>query len=299
MPILLDYSQIAISNVMQFQAELKGNNPDSIKDMLRHSILTTIKSYKKNHSAKFGNLILACDGRNYWRKDAFPAYKAHRKAGREESGLDWDFIFTCMHEIRNDLVENFPYHVIHQDKAEGDDIIAIMTMYFQANELVESLMDSEPQPVLIVSSDHDFLALQRFPNVKQFSPIQKKWVTGTKKEIKEKRIEHIVYGDKGDGIPNILSADLSIVNGVRQKPIMAERLAEWIAQGFDACRNDEERRCWKRNQQLVDFDYIPEDVKASIIEAYKSQSPKRKPTAIFNYLVKNKCRMLLNDIEGF
>ena len=33
-----------------------------------------------------------------------------------------------------------------------------------------------PEPFLIVSGDHDFKQLQKFPNVKQWAPAQKKWV---------------------------------------------------------------------------------------------------------------------------
>ena len=86
--------------------------------------------------------------------------------------------------------------------------------------------------------------------------------------------------------------------GERQKSVSAKRLQEFNDNGFNACKNDEERRNWKRNIELVDFKYIPEDVKQTIIEAFEVE-PKGDKNAIMNYLIKNKCRNLLNEIEEF
>ena len=217
--ILIDYSQVALSAILTFQRELKGTESE-VKNLIRHVTLTTIKSYKKKYGKDYGEIVIACDGRKYWRREIFQHYKASRKKMRDASDLDWTLIFDTLSEMREDLVKHFPYKVVHIDRAEADDIIAVLTEYCQENDLLQVGLDVETQKVLIVSSDKDFKQLQLAPfsngNVRQWSPMQKKFVTASKQEIIDFTIEHIVKGDTGDGIPNILSKDDVFVIGERQ-----------------------------------------------------------------------------------
>ena len=261
--------------------------------------LSTIKSYKKKYGKEYGQVVICCDGRKYWRKDHFPHYKASRKKNRDASHLDWKLIFDTLSEMRQDLAEYFPYKVIHVDRAEADDVIAVLTKWVQDNELVQEGLVEESQKVLILSSDKDFKQLQLYPNVKQWSPMQKKYITATKQEIRDFMVEHIVKGDSGDGIPNILSKDDTFVSGERQKVMSAKRLTEFIENGEAACRNDEEKRNYARNQSLVDFFFIPEDVSKEIVDTYISSKPNGDKMTIMNYLVANKCRLLLDELEDF
>jgi len=297
--IILDYSQIALSNILPFQNDIKRQSADEIKNLIRHSTISTIKSYKKKYGKEYGEIVIACDGRNYWRKAIFPHYKAHRKANREKSDLDWGLIFDTLAELRTDLIENFPYKVLLIDTAEADDIIAALTDYTQENLLVQEGLFTEPQKVLIVSSDKDFIQLQRNKNVRQWSPMQRKFVEGSAREIQEYTIQHIVKGDSGDGIPNILSKDDVFVSGDRQRPFSAKRLPEFFEKGIEACKNDEERRNYQRNQQLVNFDYIPEALCKTIISSYEDTKPKGDKNSVMNYLIKHQCRLLLDEIEEF
>jgi 5'-3' exonuclease len=297
--IILDYSQIALSNILPFQNDIKRQSPEELKNLIRHTTLSTIKSYKKKYGKEYGEMVIACDGRNYWRKEVFPYYKAMRKVNREKSDLDWGLIFDTLAELRQDLIDNFPYKVLHIDGAEADDVIAIMTEYTQENLLTEGGLFPEPQKVLIVSSDKDFIQLQKNENVRQWSPMQKKFVQGTKQEVREYTITHIVKGDSGDGIPNILSKDDVFVSGERQKPFSAKRLPEFYEKGIEACKNDEEKRNYQRNQQLVNFDFIPEDLAKTIISSYTDTKPSGDKNSVMEYLIKHKCRLLLDELEDF
>jgi Rieske Fe-S protein len=296
--ILIDYSQVALSAILTFQRELKGT-PAEIKNLIRHVTLSTIKSYKKKYGKEYGQIVICCDGRKYWRRDYFEHYKGMRKANREKSDLDWGLIFDTLSEMRDDLAKHFPYKVMHVERAEADDIIAVLTKYVQENELIQQGLVEEPQKVLILSSDKDFKQLHVYPTVKQWSPMQKKYVSATKKEIQDYIIEHIVKGDAGDGVPNILSKDDVFMKGERQKPMSAKRLAEFIEKGIDACRNDEEKRNWQRNAVLVNFDNIPPDVEKTIVVSYISSKPTGDKMSIMNYLMKHQCRLLLNELEDF
>jgi 5'-3' exonuclease len=296
--ILVDYSQVALSAILTFQRELKGTESE-VKNLIRHVTLSTIKSYKKKYGKEYGQIVICCDGRKYWRRDFFEHYKAGRKKARDASDLDWGLIFDTLSEMRDDLAKHFPYKVMHLERCEADDIIAILTSYAQENELVQEGLVEESQKILILSSDKDFKQLQLHPNVKQWSPMQKKYVTATQREIIEYKIEHIVKGDSGDGIPNILSKDDVFVSGERQKPMSAKRLQEFIDNGFLACKNDEERRNWQRNSVLVDFDHIPPDVREQVITTYINTKPTGDKMTIMNYLIEHRCRLLLDELEDF
>jgi 5'-3' exonuclease len=288
--ILVDYSQVSLSNILSFQSDLKKGSEAEVVNLIRHVTLSTLKSYKKKYGSTYGDLVICCDGRKYWRRDFFQYYKASRKKNRDASDLNWQLIFDTLSQIREEIKENFPYKVLHFEDTEADDIIAAMT--FLTQEL------GKHEQVLIISSDKDFKQLHRFDNVKQWSPMQKKMVISKHSEIKMQMIEHIVKGDTGDGIPNILSKDDVFVSGERQKPVSAKRLEEFFDKGFDACRSDEERRNWHRNSTLVDFSYIPEAITKKIQEEYDNK-PKGDKMAIMNYLIEHKCRLLLDELEEF
>lgn len=288
--ILIDYNQVCLAAILSFQGDLKKGTDAEKVNLIRHVAISSIKSYKNKYGKEHGEVIIACDGRKYWRKDFFQYYKGQRKKAREESDLDWKLIFDTLGQIRDDIKENFPYKVIHLDRCEADDVIAV---------LAENTQEfGKYEPVMIVSSDKDFKQLQQYDNIKQYSPYVKKQITVNKKELKEWMIEHIVKGDSGDGIPNILSSDTVLMEGVRQSTVSSKRLNEFFEKGFDACRTDEERRNWHRNETLVNFKHIPQEVKDMIL-AELEHKPKGDKNSIMNYLIKHKCRLLLDNIEDF
>lgn len=290
--ILIDYSQVSLANLLAFQKDLKAGSASDVENLIRHTTISTIKSYKKKYGKEYGDVVICCDGRNYWRRGFFEYYKANRKKARDASDLDWQLIFDTLSKIRDEIKANFPYKVVHIDTAEADDVIAVLTEHAQEFGSYEKVM--------IVSSDKDFKQLHPLGDVKQFSPIQKKLVTSKHDEIHKQLIEHIVKGDAGDGIPNILTKDDHFVNGEgRQAVVSAKRLKEFFDNGFIACRNDEERRNWHRNQTLVDFKFIPEALKQEILNDYLNNKPTADKMTIMQYLMDNRCRLLLEELEDF
>ena len=62
--------------------------------------------------------------------------------------------------------------------------------------------------------------------------------------------------------------------------------------------SDEVYRNYKRNQLLVDLAYIPAEIKKSIIDTSEAvKVPHRMK--ILNYLIKNRCKLLIECIEDF
>ena len=295
--ILIDYNQVSLSAILTFTRDLTKSG-EEVRNLIRHVVISNILQYKKKYGSKYGEIVICCDGRKYWRKEVFPYYKGDRKKSRDKSNLDWNLIFNMLDEMRTDLKTIFPYKVIHLDRAEADDVIATLCKWSQENELGYGVFQ-EPQKMMIISSDHDFLQLQKFDNVDQFSPKIKKQLTMGKRDLYEKYITHIVKaGD--DGIPNILSSDDCIVtDGKRQTPVPSKRLEEFLERGKDACLTDEEKSRWDRNEQLISFDFIPKDVEDEIISAYIDCKPNQDRMKLMTYLATKKCRLLLDELNNF
>jgi hypothetical protein len=277
-------------------AELQGRTDVEINlPLLRHMIVNSIRGYKKKFGEQYGDLVLACDSKNYWRKEIFPFYKKHRKKDREESGFDWKAIFEALDTIRDEIKNFFPYKVMWVEGAEADDIIAVLAKYSQQT-LSENPLFSEPEPFLVISGDHDFVQLQKYANVKQFSPTQKKFVVPDSTPERA-LLEHIIRGDKGDGIPNVLSPDQSVYENIRQRPITSKKIDEWS----DINRRPQDLEFsarWIRNQTLVDFDHIPAKVTDDILNTYLAL-PDKDRSKLFNYFINNKMKNMMELIEEF
>lgn len=298
MPILLDFSQMCLSATYAFSDDVQVDSPDKekSKNILRHVIISQVKSYKNKYGADFGELIICCDGKHYWRRKLFPPYKACRKKARAESTIDWKLIFDTMDELIVDLKENFPYKVIQIDDVESDDIIATLTKYYQENETIDRGFFEEVQPILIVSSDRDFVQLHKYETVEQIAP-------ATKAKIKtdnpiEYLKEKVIRGDKGDGIPNILSGDNVFINEEKQTVLSKKKFEHLMSISPEECDDPQIKANWIRNKTLIDFDYIPTDVAKRIQEAY-NMPVNGNMNKVFNYLMKHKCMLLLKDINSF
>ena len=292
--IIIDYNQTFISN---FMAETRGRPDVEVNvDLLRHMILNQIRGYRKRFGNEYGEVVIACDNRHYWRREVYPFYKAARKKARDSSGHDWSSIFDALHMIRSELDEFMPYPVLDIDGAEADDVIGALAEYSQSSKT--GVLFEEAEAVIIISGDHDFQQLQKFPNVAQYSPMKKKMVTLTESPS-EVLLEHIITGDKGDGVPNILSADDTFVTeGKRQKPIRKTLLAEWKKMKPEEFINGEMAAGYVRNKQLVDLSMTPQSIKDDVISSYEKQLEKGR-SELLNYFIKYRLKNMIEVAEDF
>ena len=282
--ILIDLNQVMIANLMMQLGNHKNAQVD--ENMLRHMILNTIRSYKMKFGAEYGEMIICADDKNYWRRKYFPYYKAARRKSREESELDWATIFQSLNKVREELKEFFPYKVIQIETAEADDIIGVITHH-------EGQYLNTGKPILILSSDKDYIQLHIYANVKQYDPARKRWIKHA--DPVRYLYEHIAKGDTGDGIPNILSPDNAFVIGARQRPMTQKRL-----ELFEDINNmsDEIKRNWKRNETLVDLKNVPDDLKEEIMKQYNKENDNDR-SHLFDYFIKNKLKNLMESIGEF
>ena len=275
--ILVDLNQVLLSGLMAQIASQKGIKLE--EGLIRHMILNIIRTHLKNFREEYGEVVLCADNRKYWRKEFFPFYKAHRKKAREKSDLDWHLIFDMLSKFKQELRESFPYKVIDVEGAEADDIIGTLAPRHVMHE-----------NVLIISSDGDFLQLQMYNGrseytIKQYNPAQKKFVVSSNplQELKQK----IIQGDKGDGIPNILSPSDTFVREIRQKVMTETKLTKFMSQEYGDYDDENARIGFSRNQTLIDLRNIPGDIKDKIINTYEETKPAPKGKILIIWLNTN------------
>ena len=275
-------NQIALASVMM---QLRMNDTKEVdEDMVRHMILNSIRNYmmqfKSDYVESDADVILAWDSKHYWRRDYYPQHKAGRKKTRESSNLDWNEIFGVTNKIRDEIKENLPYKSVEVYGAEADDIIAIVSNSYDK--------------VMIVSSDKDFIQLHN-DNIKQWSPVTKQEVNGHNPDTYIK--EHVLKGDSGDGVPNVLSPDHTFTDGLRQKPLGKKRIEKMINENMSDW-NDEVKRNYQRNYKLINLQNIPKDIESNIIdEVDKSSCGDR--SKLLNYFTVNKLKTLTENIGDF
>ena len=282
---IVDLNQVMISNFM-----MQIGNHTNIKieeDLVRHMVLNSLRSYNVKYKHDYGEMIIACDDRGSWRRNIFPYYKANRKKDRENSELDWNAMFDIMGKLRQELKEFFPYRVITVPDAEADDIIGTLVQTF----------GNTMEKILILSGDKDFRQLHSYMNVRQYDPTRKKWIE--EKHPERYLREHIMRGDRGDGIPNFLSRDDTFVLAGRQKQIRQTKLDVWLEHTNPEEFCDENMlRGWKRNEQLVDLSFVPENIKKQVLEEYEAQAGKTK-SKLFDYFIQHRLKNLMADLDQF
>ena len=286
----MDFSQVMLSNIMM----QIGNHTDAKieESMCRHMVLNSIRSYKTKFGNEFGELVIACDSKNYWRRQLFPYYKANRKKSQAASELDWKAIFECLNKIREELKEYFPYPVINVETAEADDIIGTLCAIHGTEE--EFMEFQGVKKILILSGDKDFIQLHRFKNVQQYDPVRKKYILHP--DPIAYRNEHVLRGDVGDGVPNVLSPDNCFVIGERQKTLTQKRLDILLS---GEAMPTEVARNYMRNKALIDLSMIPADVALKINQSYIDQSGKKNGKNLMNYFIANRLKNLTETIGDF
>lgn len=286
MLILFDFSQIVISSAIEYHSQTKE---DIGLPLLRHISLNNILSYRKKFKAKIEEMVICCDGRDYWRKGVFPLYKQNRKKDHDKSDFNWDKFFEDFNQIKTEIKTELPFNVVEVYGCEADDVIAVLSKQQCPHQ----------DRIIIISSDKDLIQIQEntCPKVEQWSPFHKKFISP--KTNSYSLFEHVVRGDGGDGIPNILSDDdVFMDDKKRSKPIRASSVMQWLERGGMSypesfCSSREMLDRFNRNMNLIDLRQIPECFVKKIIEEYENF---QKPTAnVFGYLTKHKLKKILES----
>ena len=281
--IIVDINQIMISNLM---VQINGRDaPELNEDLVRHMVLNSLRAHNKKFRKEYGQMVIACDSSNVWRKEIFPNYKAGRKANRAKSEHDWSLIFDIISKVKNEIKAFLPYKVIEVDTVEADDIIAV-------------LCRGTTEKVLILSGDKDFIQLQNTNNdrIKQYNPVLNKFV-GKDESPTLFLKEHILKGDRSDGIPNVLSDDNVFVEGRRQRPLSKKRINSWIEE-ISMTFTEEEQRNYNRNRTLIDLSCIPQTLEDKINNEFLNVKVATRDK-ILGYFINKKLKTLIESIDEF
>ena len=278
--IIVDINQIMISNLM---VQINGRNAVELsEDLVRHMVLNSLRAHNKKFRKEYGQMVIACDSSNVWRRTAFPNYKAGRKENRAKSEHDWEFIFDVLAKIKKEIKDFLPYKVVAVESTEADDIIA--TLCKRTNE-----------KVLILSGDKDFIQLHN-DRIKQYNPVLNKFVGKDENPVIYIR-EHILKGDRSDGIPNVLSDDNVFIEGRRQTPLPKKKIEAWVNEVVPTF-NEEQQKNYERNRQLIDLNYIPKEIEDNINREFDNVEVATRDK-ILGYFINKKLKTLIESIDEF
>ena len=277
--IIVDINQIMISNLM---VTIHRDNLELSEDLVRHMVLNSLRGHNKKFRKQYGDMVIACDSGNVWRRQAFPNYKAGRKANREKSEHDWTMIFDLLSKVKNEIKEFLPYKVIEVESVEADDIIAVLCR--RTNE-----------KVLILSGDKDFIQLHN-DRIKQYNPVLNKFVGQGENPSLYIR-EHILKGDRSDGIPNVLSDDNVFIEGRRQRPLSKKKIEAWCNEIVPTF-NEEEQKNYDRNKTLIDLNCIPREFEDKINREFDTFEVATRDK-ILGYFINKKLKTLIESIDEF
>ena len=283
--ILVDFSQIMVSNLMVMIAR---NEYDPI--FFRHWVLNSLRQYNVKFRGDYGEMTICCDSPS-WRREYFPHYKMNRKKKRAADDIDWDSVFKNFNETIEMIEDNFPYKVLRVDKSEADDIIAVS---------VKNFRETSKEPVLIISSDKDFMQLKKHGNVKQYCPRNKNFINEVTdlETIHDNLLVHIITGDTSDRIPNIFSDDDSLVNEEKKQNRATKKRVEEVKNDIKSNNINKYSSAISRNTVLIDLDKIPQDVVSEILE-HINKDRKGNMQKCFSYLMKNHYKELIKRIDDF
>lgn len=278
--VLMDYSSIAMSSLM-----VRIGDYENDFDMIRHMIFNMIRRYNVEYREKYGEMVLCMDAADSWRRKQHSFYKAGRRKGREKSEHDWEAIFSMLNSVRDELINKSPFTVVRVDGAEADDVIGAICE-----------LNSNPEPILIISPDKDFVQLQRYPNVSQYSNLQKKFVHPDVDALTDLN-EKIMRGDSGDGVPNVLSDDDTFIDeSKRQTPLSKKKLAmlneDPEALGTTVARNI------IRNRDLIDLTRTPVEMKEEAMRQLAA-GPKGSINSLMSVMTKHRMKLLLESLPDF
>ena len=148
----------------------------------------------------------------------------------------------------------------------------------------------------VVDFGKDFIQLQHYGNVYQFSPLLKSFI-GENESAEVFLREQIIKGDRSDGVPNILSDDDIFLRDERQRPINKKRLEEW-SNVDNIPLGSETRKYYDRNKKLIDLSMIPNNIVESIINRYKNYKMNDR-SLLLQYFIDNKLKALIENINDF
>lgn len=200
--VIIDFSHLYVRSLY---ASIRDAKPtiingkyvtNEIEHMFKHTIFNILK---RINTTIEGEMLLALDDSDYWRKDVDEHYKGTRKLKKQSEKVNWVEIKEIVDKITDEIPNYFPFKVLKVHKAEADDIAGV-------------LCEKLDRPIILVTSDHDWMQNLVFDNVKMYDDMKKKYrelteyeskiVNTPVGEISNFTLLHTLIGDSGDNVQN-------------------------------------------------------------------------------------------------
>lgn len=283
--LIIDLSNILYSTFFNSQKERELQYINDKNDYWRYLLLSDLLDLKKRIQPK--EIIIAVDSKNTWRKEYFPYYKARRVFRKQKSPIDWDEFYKLSDKLIDELRNNFPCKFIKVDRAEADDIMAVLAINLK-----------DHNNVVIATKDKDMKQLLTYNNIKIFDLGNKEFIVCDDPILF--RTMHILKGDDGDDVPNLLSDDnVFVCDNKRQKRITQKVINEMLNVGVEQyAKNLNLLSNFERNYYLVilDLNTIPTDIQTETIYQYKINKICGNFETLMSYINNHQMYSLLEEI---
>ena len=248
MAVFIDWSHAKSRYIFASKAAVL-ENPKFVQHLMLYMLMVEMNRFGVS---KHNPAIVAIDTKPYWReevynkgKEQFPEYENLTYKGNriKDEELDWETIEKALYEALDALNAFSDVHVIKVAGAEADDIFAVGADYYA----------EKGEKVFFVTSDKDMKQCLSNKFVQIYDPVKKIFVPDI--DVERYKTIHCIQGDKGD---NILAVKKRVAEktAIKMYPTIKETLAS----------DPDIRARYEFNRSLVDFDYIPEEIKTKIIK---------------------------------
>jgi len=275
--VLIDFNNLAIRHFLTKDVAGFTSNPDLSlwRYTTFNSIYTMLMKFKK-----VKEVVVAIDDRVSWRKLYFKRYKESRKKKRDTSTINWPLLYAELNDLATQIFHDIPFKVLKVRNAEADDIIGIICL------------DGKDK-YIVVSNDEDYLQLYS-NKTRIYNPSKQAFVVcnNTERFLNEK----CLIGQPKDDIFNI-KTPLDWPVGKRKpgfgiksaEKVLEAGLDEWLEQ------NNLKKR-FHINRNLIDFKRIPEVVKNRVLKRYHEYTYP-DPKNIYHFFKRNRFRGFLEEIN--
>lgn len=217
--------------------------------------------FKNMYNIPYENMIVVrdCPRETIWRMNLYPEYKANRKNTCSYKNKKYNIgnIFKHIYNsLYPQLEKQYGFKILKVDNAEADDIIAVLAS--KIRELDKNRL------IVIISNDNDYLQLV---NEKTLIWSLQNKLLNTKVETTAEEIllRKILKGDDSDNIPSLIgNINEKDLNEMIKDP---KKLNEWLD------NNPDKKEAYVSNRKLIDFQFIPDEIKNLIINECKDIFP--------------------------
>ncbi len=230
--------------------------PNATRDQLAKRVSGSLSGKFAKIGVEEGDeIVFVRDSSDSWRLDFYPRYKHHRRKKRKP---EFETIRLHRDSILNYVTTSFR-------RTRKGPVIAIDVPHCEADDIIATLAINATNPVVIVSSDKDFLQLVN-DNISVINPDGEPHTRSYDLE------RHIVFGDVADSIPSVSCFGEYTLDSNRVWGLSEDNFEAFAKDGkLDMETYPRFKETYERNKNLIDFSCIPVIHSNAILEKYSEE----------------------------